>query len=230
VLAVGDAEFQKKCLGKMEDVSKGGRTVLFVSHNMDAVIRLCSQAILLRKGQCVATGSAREIISQYTMSRDSQPAKIILKQSTEFYTRQNLVLQAIEWPKATVPWILPFGEPISFSVAFECRKPVKNVELGIALYAPSGTEIASTSSISTRSDIHLQPGQYKYDVCYRALNLVPNHYGLGLGLKSDFGQEDYIPRAFSLDVVPSAKSSAAKTDTFAGYIVPDVSYELQKTD
>src|SRR5258708_16221911 len=50
VLAVGDLEFQKKCLGKMEDVSKGGRTVLFVSHNMDAILRLCSRAIHLAKG------------------------------------------------------------------------------------------------------------------------------------------------------------------------------------
>jgi lipopolysaccharide transport system ATP-binding protein len=51
VLAVGDAEFQKKCLGKMEDVSKHGRTVLFVSHNMKAVLRLCSKGLLLRSGQ-----------------------------------------------------------------------------------------------------------------------------------------------------------------------------------
>lgn len=51
VLAVGDAEFQKKCLGKMEDVSKGGRTVLFVSHNLKAVLQLCSKALLLRSGQ-----------------------------------------------------------------------------------------------------------------------------------------------------------------------------------
>jgi lipopolysaccharide transport system ATP-binding protein len=53
VLAVGDAEFQKKCLGKMGDVSKGGRTVLFVSHNMKAVSHMCSKALLLRSGQAV---------------------------------------------------------------------------------------------------------------------------------------------------------------------------------
>jgi lipopolysaccharide transport system ATP-binding protein len=55
VLAVGDAEFQKKCLGKMEDVSKGGRTVLFVSHNMKAVSYMCSKALLLRSGQSAHT-------------------------------------------------------------------------------------------------------------------------------------------------------------------------------
>jgi lipopolysaccharide transport system ATP-binding protein len=66
VLAVGDAQFQKKCLGKMRDVStKEGRTVLFVSHNMTAVRSLCSRAMLLRSGQLVADGSPDEIIQTY---------------------------------------------------------------------------------------------------------------------------------------------------------------------
>lgn len=67
VLAVGDAEFQKKCLGKMGDISKGeGRTVLFVSHNMDSVSRLCQNAMLLSKGQLEAMGPTRTIIQQYS--------------------------------------------------------------------------------------------------------------------------------------------------------------------
>ena len=65
VLAVGDAAFQKKCLGKMQDVSKGGRTVLFVSHNMGAVTSLCRTAIWLHQGQVVKTGPAREIVDEY---------------------------------------------------------------------------------------------------------------------------------------------------------------------
>ena len=66
VLAVGDAEFQKKCLGKMEDVAtKEGRTIIFVTHNMDAIHRLCSRAILLRDGVMAAEGDATAIISSY---------------------------------------------------------------------------------------------------------------------------------------------------------------------
>jgi lipopolysaccharide transport system ATP-binding protein len=66
VLAVGDAQFQKKCLGKMQDVStKDGRTVLFVSHNMSAVRSLCSRAILLQTGQKVAEGAASEVLNIY---------------------------------------------------------------------------------------------------------------------------------------------------------------------
>lgn len=65
VLAVGDAAFQRKCLGRMDEVSKNGCTVLFVSHNLAAVQRLCSRAILLEKGRLVADGTTAEVISQY---------------------------------------------------------------------------------------------------------------------------------------------------------------------
>lgn len=65
VLAVGDAEFQKKCMGKMDDVSKSGRTILFVSHNMAAVENLCSRSILLKQGEVVKDGPSNEVIRHY---------------------------------------------------------------------------------------------------------------------------------------------------------------------
>ena len=65
VLAVGDAEFQKKCLGKMEDVAGHGRTVLFVSHNMAAVTALCSRAVLLENGSLVESGPTRDVTDAY---------------------------------------------------------------------------------------------------------------------------------------------------------------------
>lgn len=68
VLAVGDAQFQKKCLSKMEDVGHHGRAVLFVSHNMNAITRLCQRAILLNQGQVVADGRATEVVSAYLHS------------------------------------------------------------------------------------------------------------------------------------------------------------------
>lgn len=65
VLAVGDAEFQKKCLGKMQDVAKGGRTVLFVSHQMGTISRLCTNAILLQRGIVEIAGSVQEVVKRY---------------------------------------------------------------------------------------------------------------------------------------------------------------------
>src|SRR5262249_39772458 len=73
VLAVGDSEFQKKCLGKMRDVAGLGRTVLFVSHNMAAVRALCPRAVLLDAGRLIVTGPSDEVISRYVAQHASQP-------------------------------------------------------------------------------------------------------------------------------------------------------------
>src|SRR4029077_17460392 len=68
VLAVGDAEFQKKCLGKIEEVAGHGRRVLFVSHNMETVTRLCNKAVLLSAGSVQASGSTEEVVNKYLRS------------------------------------------------------------------------------------------------------------------------------------------------------------------
>jgi len=75
VLAVGDARFQKKCLSKMQDVGQQGRTVLFVSHNMTAVTRLCKRCLLLDQGQLVKDGSSHEVIGAYMHSESGTTAK-----------------------------------------------------------------------------------------------------------------------------------------------------------
>jgi len=80
VLAVGDAQFQKKCLGKMKDVSGEGRTVLFVSHSMPTITSLCSNVILLDKGNLIKRGNASEVIMQYYTSGVSSPASIVLSE------------------------------------------------------------------------------------------------------------------------------------------------------
>ncbi len=77
VLAVGDAAFQRKCMQKMEDVGQQGRTVLFVSHNMPAVTRMCERVILLNQGECMADGTAHEVVSAYLQgNRESTAEKV----------------------------------------------------------------------------------------------------------------------------------------------------------
>lgn len=75
VLAVGDAEFQKKCMGKMGDVSRSGRTVLFVSHNMSAIAQLCTRGVFLAGGQVQAVGDMHSVISTYITQTSTAPAK-----------------------------------------------------------------------------------------------------------------------------------------------------------
>lgn len=77
VLAVGDVEFQKKCLGRMGEVTKGGRTVLFVSHNMASVVNLCQRAILLDAGKTVIDGKAAEVVQKYLANTTSSGGEIV---------------------------------------------------------------------------------------------------------------------------------------------------------
>jgi lipopolysaccharide transport system ATP-binding protein len=77
VLAVGDAEFQKKCLGKMGDVAQQGRTVLFVSHNMSAILRLTEEAIVLNKGQLIMRGPTQQAVDFYLSSGQAQAGERI---------------------------------------------------------------------------------------------------------------------------------------------------------
>jgi lipopolysaccharide transport system ATP-binding protein len=79
VLAVGDIQFQTKCMGKMEDVSKGGRTILFVSHNMGAIRNLCARGVLLENGQCTLIGTSNEVVNRYMSSITSNENNIGLR-------------------------------------------------------------------------------------------------------------------------------------------------------
>src|SRR5581483_3562011 len=83
VLAVGDAAFQKKCLGKMNDVAKAGRTVLFVSHNMEAVRHLCTKGILLQRGQIAEFGNVASVVDGYLNSVQATESEVEFTQSSE---------------------------------------------------------------------------------------------------------------------------------------------------
>ena len=104
VLAVGDAGFQRRCLGKMQDVAKGGRTVLFVSHNMAAIESLCSRTVLLRDGRLVAAGPTRQVLDAY-MSQVSEAAQVQLAERTDRHGSGIVKSVAVEVRNAQ-------GEPI----------------------------------------------------------------------------------------------------------------------
>lgn len=115
VLAVGDAQFQKKCLGKMEDISaKGGRTILFVSHNIGAINKLCSKAILLQNGVLIDFGTVNQVVDNYLAMQFFKSSR------KEFQVRGDLKAQVL-----SVNLIDDYGNKTS---EFECGKCV-NIEL-----------------------------------------------------------------------------------------------------
>jgi lipopolysaccharide transport system ATP-binding protein len=116
VLAVGDAEFQKKCLGKMDDVAQAGRTIVFVSHNMAAVQRLCGRGVLLNRGMVAAAGPIGEVVKQY-LDGDASP-----REAARFEPRAR---SGLGWARVTDAKVLDesdrpaAGRPCDSALRFE---------------------------------------------------------------------------------------------------------------
>jgi len=145
VLAVGDAAFQKKCLGKMGDVAKEGRTVLFVSHNMAAIENLCSRAILLDNGHIIYSGDTRSVIQTYLKTISQQTGYISLRSQknrtgtgrirfTHFY------VEDINGEKLQV---ILSGQDVIFVFGFECKEGDKptNVDFNFSIYTVTGERL-----------------------------------------------------------------------------------------
>jgi lipopolysaccharide transport system ATP-binding protein len=199
VLAVGDAAFQKKCLGKMGDVAKEGRTVLFVSHNMAAVAGLCERALLLDEGAICFTGGPNKVIQKY-LELCSTQSETVFKG-----TRDRLGSGAIrftgfycEEPAGAIITHLTSGQPINFIMTYENRdrKPLKNVSVAIAVYDSLGYKLTNLSNHyfdNDSFDVIPQVGEFVCQV--PRLPLRTGQYYLEL-----YGEVNGIPADWLRDV------------------------------
>ena len=137
VLAVGDAEFQKKCLGKMGEVAKGGRTVLFVSHNMGAVSALCNTCIMFNTGKLTYQGNTKNAIEIYLHARTTIITTIPLsqrkdRQGTGLLKFEDVWLENSHGERATS---FCSGDTVTIAAMYDSRqqKNINNVRIGIAL-------------------------------------------------------------------------------------------------
>lgn len=127
VLAVGDAEFQKKCLGKMDEITKqDGRTILFVSHNMAAIEQLCTRCVLLKKGEVVTVGNTHEVIKQYIQNMQSSHAASLTFKEDPKKEFQMLSLQ-IKNAKGEVTRNFTCDEDIFIELECVSRKPLPDL-------------------------------------------------------------------------------------------------------
>ena len=130
VLAVGDSEFQKKCLGKLDEVSKTrGRTILFVSHNMEAILRLCTKGFFFESSRLRATGDVKTIVSAYLHSRESSPRVVdLLAQERPVDIPRKAHL--IKVTPSEGNWSIAFGQPLSLDLAIEAQSSVRTSRVG----------------------------------------------------------------------------------------------------
>jgi lipopolysaccharide transport system ATP-binding protein len=164
VLAVGDAGFQKKCLGKMDDAARGGRTVLFVSHNMAAVQSLCTRAIYLRDGQVVEDGPVSEAMVTYLSWAQQQIDGLSLAERADREGGDQLRIMGVEFLDAETGnrlLTLLSGQHVLIRMHFECRaqKPIENVSFGIGFFTIDRSHLFTCSSDETGGlDVRLDPG------------------------------------------------------------------------
>lgn len=139
VLAVGDAEFQKKCLGKMEAVGKEGRTVLFVSHNMAAVQQLCSKGIYLRNGGIIYYGGIRMCVEKYCTSNTMVGYIKEFCNENEFVKMKEMAF--VDANRNIINSEVSRNKVIYLSLKFELMKKPQGLTLGYALYDNHGNII-----------------------------------------------------------------------------------------
>jgi lipopolysaccharide transport system ATP-binding protein len=208
VLAVGDASFQKKCLGKMQDVSKGGRTVLFVSHNMGAVASLCKTGFWMQQGRLVKTGGARQIVDEYLTNNSETLSSVVdlseAKRSGD--QGRRLKVEKVEWLSG-LP--MQHGEKCSIRVHFSARDEVHEVSVGIGFSNLEGTRLLSYDTDfqdGYRPDVKKGCSVF-VDVHVNELPLAPALYNFSVGCRSGdaFGL-DYIPEAGQVEVVMGPKT------------------------
>jgi lipopolysaccharide transport system ATP-binding protein len=153
VLAVGDAEFQKKCLGKMAEIGKGGRTVVFVSHSMPAVLRLCDRAILLEKGVAISDGPTSQVIHRYLESDLGRTSARIWTDPLEAPGNEVARLRAIRVLRAdgSPADEVDVREPVDVEVTYASEHPGEHrPSVGVHFYNDDGVCLFATHDWNNR--------------------------------------------------------------------------------
>jgi len=175
VLAVGDAAFQKKCLGKMGDVAQAGRTVLFVSHNMSAIARLCQDAIWLDAGKVRARGEVTEVIQNYLSEGVKEEA------SAEFVPKSNRAAQILSiellTPDGTLATTHLANLPVRIRVRYRLSERISAYRVGLRIRLADGLDVMTTASSDVEGDLWTDdPGVYSATVEIPGLLLAPGQY------------------------------------------------------
>jgi lipopolysaccharide transport system ATP-binding protein len=223
VLAVGDAQFQKKCLGKMQDVSKeDGRTVLFVSHNMDAIQRLCSHCVMLERGQLIAQGDTASIVVRYLSNNSYQatPNSWIDVSNVSRMGTGEAQFVAVRYSSLNEAVAFqPYSNgPLEVLLDIVSDSPRSIGSLAVTFYNRSGTKLVNADIVSLGQIIELRQGHNIVKLKIENLYLNPDIYVLGLWL-SNLGSAsarkslDYVESAFEIEVVDLASEDfGVKTD------------------
>ncbi|MEM6531799.1 MAG: ABC transporter ATP-binding protein [Myxococcota bacterium] len=219
VLAVGDAEFRQRSLGKIQGVGRNGKTILFVSHNMQAVQSLCTRVIWLDKGGVRADGPAAEVVESYL-------AEILASQQRKSEDVRDLPRRPGHGERARITQCkavessLHIGEPFSIDVDAEALAPGPYADLNLVLGLNSldGTRVASCSS--GEAGVELDFGESRRLACRATFSdvvLNPGRYSVTLVLRSGIEVIDRLPECLYLDVLDVPHGDLDVRTALAGF-------------
>lgn len=184
VLAVGDAEFQKKCMGKIQNVSTNeGRTVLFVSHNMGAIRGLCTRAILFQNGSIEKQGDVNSVISQYLL-------KPLAKFDDLEDSKDNIVIKSIELKNKEGRSTQDFatGEEMTIVINYFAKRKYTHPYFWISIYSQLGATFTANMLIDGRTPEFVE-GEGSISCTFKKMPLVPQLYSIWIGVRNNDGKE-----------------------------------------
>jgi lipopolysaccharide transport system ATP-binding protein len=186
VLAVGDAEFQRKCLGKMNDVAQAGRTVLFVSHNMSAVLRLTQDAMVIDKGKVVLRAPSTEAVDFYLSRGLSQEGERVWEDDEvpeSAFPFKPLAVRVLN-PQGQIKDTLRSTEPVKIEIEYELKQAISGLRVGLYLMTVRGeyilTSFDTDDSGLFESHTIRQPGRYTSRCIVPPDFLNEGRYSLGI--------------------------------------------------
>ncbi|MEO8378506.1 MAG: ABC transporter ATP-binding protein [Acidobacteriota bacterium] len=236
VLAVGDIEFQRRCLGRMNEVARSGRTVVFVSHNLDSIERLCTKAVLMRRGTVEIFGPTRDVVAAY-LARTERSAIIDLTAFSGRSGEGRAQIMGVELLSADGQQLLdsiPFGESFRVRMHYEAKERLSGASFGFGLLSEKGARIFITESFELGITYDLEPGTGKVECEIHSPNVVPGVYRLELWLSDIPGVRatDHLASVGEIEVTPGeadVRSIATLASGVRGFVYVDCAWgELSK--
>jgi len=206
VLAVGDVNFQRKCLGKVDDVAKEGRTVLFVSHNMQAVQRLCPRSLLLERGQLIADSNTADVVARYLaqVAHETSPRSLIDVSAMHRRGTGEIKVAQI--------WYSGLDSSVSFrprsrgplEVRLDLVSAISRTigSIAITIYDKNGTKLVNADLMSLGKSVRISAGRNVVRFTIHDLFLNPGRYILGWWISDVQGTVfDFVEAAADIEVV-----------------------------
>lgn len=205
VLAVGDTQFQNKCLGKMRDVStQDGKTVLFVSHNMAVVKSLCNKGLLLTNGRLAFQGSAEEVLDEYA-KRAPVLSQIDYKSSIGLRLVE-LTVNGVETNVSAVDFL----EPVEIEVVLEASEPTPSCVPRFRWHDANGLKLSDVWGPEEVIDFQRYEGRFSFRLSLDSMNLYPGRYFIDFHLFDARNELFSAPQCVELEVQPVALSGAPR--------------------